>query len=437
MAHEASGLTIALVALHTDPMAVPGAGEAGGLNVYLLNSAKELARLGHRIHIVTRKDRRDLPEVEPIFDGVTAHYLEAGPREPVSKSDSERLIEPFESALDTWVQHSQVDIIHSHHWFAGVAAIPVANRHAIPHIQSYHSLAAPAGAGWEAGEKAESPGRIVGERQIAATSDLIIAVSEFEKNLIVSRYNADPANIAVASPGVDHVTFAPISEKETKPGHAGHRNSGASSARADGVQERVKGAEPSGANIPAEVSEPTIVFAGRIHPLKGADLVVRALSLMNPDSRPKLIISGEPASGYDDYLDEVRTLVTHLGTGLKVEFRPSLTREGLAELIGRSLFLINPSHLETYGIINVEAAACGVPVIATKTGGMVESVLDRQTGYLIDSRDPTEWARTMESLAHDPARRAELGAAGRRFALTRGWDNVARELTAIYLGEAG
>ena len=106
----------------------------------------------------------------------------------------------------------------------------------------------------------EVSGRIVGERQIAATSDLIIAVSEFEKNLIVSRYNADPANIAVASPGVDHVTFAPISEKETKPGHAGHRNSGASSARADGVQERVKGAEPSGANIPAKVSEPTIVF---------------------------------------------------------------------------------------------------------------------------------------------------------------------------------
>lgn len=387
-------LRMALTVLHTSPVVQPGAGEAGGLNVYLLNSAYHLAALGHDVTLVTRKDQPGLPDVEEIGPDLRIVYLSAGPEHSIAKADAEQLIEPFTGALDEWSE--SVDIIHSHHWFAGVASIPVAKKRGVPHISSYHSVAAPVGKDWGAGEQPESPGRPAGEEYIAHESDRIVAVSRFERDTIVDRYGADAERFTIVHPGTDTQTFRP-----------------SDSGR-----------------------EPYVVFAGRLQPLKGADLAIRALAEIPPSTRPRLVIAGEPASDFKDYSAEIRRLVTELDLEDFIDYRGSLSREDLARLLGAAQMLLNPSHSETYGIINVEAAACGTPVIASRVGGMVDSVRDGETGYLMPTRNPLRWAQAMTRILEKPELRNELGAASRRFAEGRGWREVARELADVYRGEA-
>lgn len=386
-------LRVVLTVLHTSPVLQPGTGEAGGLNVYVLNSARQLAALGHDVTLVTRKDRPDLPDVKELGPGLRIVYLSAGPEHAVAKADAEQLIIPFTAALDDWWEPA--DLIHSHHWFAGVASIPVAKKHGIAHIQSYHSVAAPQGEDWGAGEQSESPGRPAGEKLIAHESDRIIAVSRFEQDTIVARYGADPGRFAIVHPGTDTTVF--------------------------------RHATPD--------SDPYVVFAGRLQPLKGADLAIRSLAKIPAAARPRLIIAGEPASGFTEYMDELRRLVAELELEPFIDWRGSMPREELARLLGGAQILLNPSHSETYGMINVEAAACGTPVIASRVGGMVDSVLDGETGYLIPTRDPSHWANAITRILSDQTLRGKLSSASRQFAMSRGWRETARELADVYQGE--
>lgn len=389
-------LSIALTVLHTSPVLQPGMGEAGGLNVYLLNSAHRLAESGHDITLITRRDRPGLPDVDELGPRLRIVYLDAGPDHPIAKADSEQLIVPFRDALDGWWPGG-IDLVHSHHWFAGVASIPVAARHGVPHLQSYHSVAAPVGSDWGAGEQPESHGRPAGERFIAHESDRIVAVSGFERDTIIARYGADPDRFSIVHPGVDTETF--------RPGEQG--------------------------------TDPYVVFAARLQPLKGVDLAIRALAAIPPTRRPKLVIAGEPASDFAEYAAEVHRLVADLGLDDCVDYRGSLSRTDLAELLAGAQMLLNPSHSETFGIINLEAAACAIPVIASRVGGMVDSVHDGETGFLLPSRDPLVWAETIERVLADPGLRERLGRSARTFALGRGWREVARELTDVYQGEVG
>ncbi|WP_182355062.1 glycosyltransferase [Flaviflexus huanghaiensis] len=386
-------LRIALTVLHTSPVLQPGMGEAGGLNVYLLNTAQHLAAEGHDVTLITRRDSPELPDAVELAPNLRLVYLSAGPEHPLAKADSEQLIEPFTAALDDWWE--PVDVIHSHHWFAGAAAIPVAQERGVPHVQSYHSVAAPVGEDWGAGEQPESPGRPAGERFIANESDRIVAVSRFEADTIIARYGADPERFSIVHPAVDSETFRPT------------------------------GVDP----------EPYLVFAARLQPLKGVDLAIRALAEIHEAKRPRLVIAGEPASDFPGYTQQVRALGEELGLEEFIEYRGSMGRDELARLLSGAQVLLNPSHSETYGIINVEAAACGTPVIASRVGGMVDSVLDGDSGYLIPSRDPRQWAAAIERILDDPGLRERLSRSARQFALSRGWREAARELVDVYRGE--
>lgn len=386
-------LRIALTVLHTSPVLQPGMGEAGGLNVYLLNTAQHLAADGHDVTLITRRDSPELPDSVELGPHLRLVYLSAGPEHPLAKADSEQLIEPFTAALDAWWE--PVDIIHSHHWFAGAAAIPVAKKRGVPHIQSYHSVAAPVGEDWGAGEQPESPGRPAGERFIALESDRIVAVSRFEADTIIARYRADPERFSIVHPAVDAETFHPAPLDPT----------------------------------------PYVVFAARLQPLKGVDLAIRALAEIPEAKRPRLVIAGEPASDFPGYTEQVRALVADLGLESFIDYRGSMGRDELARLLAGARMLLNPSHSETYGMINVEAAACGTPVVASRVGGMVDSVRDGESGYLIPSRDPVQWAGAMERILDDPTLRERLGRSAREFALGRGWREAARELAGVYRGE--
>ena len=416
-------LHVAMVSVHTSPVASPGSADAGGMNVYIANVARALGAQGHRVELLTRRDHSDTPLVADVAEGVRVWHLPAGPARVVAKSRAGELVEPFTEEMRSWwaERGAGIGLIHAHHWFAGVAALPVAREAGVPLLQSYHSVAAPVGADLGAGEQPESRDRPVGESAMAHESDLVVAVSEAEQRTIIERYGTAPARIAVVRPGVDTDRFRPADDAG---GDAG------------GPVECDPPAAPDPADAPDALilpPAPFLVFAARLQPLKAPDLAIDTLAeLARRRVDARLVIAGAASADFADYERELHERVDAAGLADRVTYLGALPPRCFAALLRRAALLVNPSHSETYGIVNLEAAASGTPVVAARTGGMVESVLDGRTGLLVDSRDPRVWADAAQRVLQDPALSARLGAAGREFALTRAWPAVAGELTDVY-----
>ncbi len=388
--------------MHTSPIASPGSADAGGMNVVELNSALALGRAGHRVDLITRRDGPVAPVTE-LAENVRLFALPAGPPEPVAKSQQECFLEPFAAEFKNWIaNHPGVDIVHSHHWFSGVAALETTHDAGIPHLQSFHSVAAPATAtDLSAGEPAESSGRIAGEQHVARLSEIVVAVSEAEKQTILDRYSPAKERIKVVRPGVDTRLFRPLEADEE------HWS-----------------------------KDCYLLFAARLQPLKGPDLAIETLAALDQENM-HLVIAGAASADFAGYVAELHTLVDQLGLSERVNYQGSLTRTELARMIRAACVLVNPSYSETFGLINLEAAASGVPVVATKAGGIVESVQDGVTGLLIDNRNPQSWAQAIKRLTGANSQRAQFAKAARKFALTRTWDTVASELTSTYMSALG
>ncbi|MDE1565523.1 glycosyltransferase [Actinotignum sanguinis] len=408
--HGADGapapLHIAMTSVHTSPLATPGSADAGGLNVVVTNTAQALARAGHRVDLVTRASEAGQPYMHEVMPGVRAFFLPAGPRHPVAKSHTDALITPFTVEFRRWMAErgSGIDLIHSHHWFAGVACLPIAQETGRAHVQSFHSVAAREGHNLADGEPAESSGRVPGEARCVRESDLIIAVSQAEKEMITQRYGTPPCPVTIVHPGVDIDMFRPASSVTSVP---------------DCVTAVTGGRD-------------YVFFAARLQPLKAPDLAIRALAELPAGTRPLLVIAGAASDDFAGYEDHLRAVVTETGMESDVRFIGPLPRTGLAAFLAHAQLLLNPSFSETFGIINVEAAACGTPVVAWDSSGIPESVHGGVTGTLCRSREPREWAGAVRAYLDDPAVRARHGAAGRAFAESRTWDAVARDYVAAY-----
>ena len=383
-------LTVAVVALHTSPFAAPGSGDVGGMNVLVRATAERMASEGHLVEVITRRFSPALPEVATLPSGVVLRFVDAGPAELRPKAEHEEFIEAFRSGLDAV---GDVDVVHSHHWLAGMAGLPFARARGVPHVQSFHSIAADASTSLSEGERPESAGRLPGEAWLARQSDAIVAVSHAEEHTIVSRLHADPARVHVVLPGVDAALF-----------HRGER--------------RIR-------------PRPYVVAAARIEPLKGLDLAIRTIAGIPTPLRPDLVIAGGPTGGYEDYVDELRILAGELGVHDRVQFVGPLSREDLAAQFAHASAVLVPSHSETYGLVALEAEASGVPVLAARAGGLSEAVSGRSAA-LLDSRDPAEWADRLSSLLQDDAAWQTLSAAGLRFARERTWERTARETVEVY-----
>lgn len=386
-------LRVALISLHTSPLADAGSGDAGGMNIMVRHTADALADAGHAVTVFTRRADPDSPDSIALPSGVRVRQLSAGPHAPADKRAHEDLIAPFAEQLERhW---ESPDLVHSHHWFSGMAAQPLAAKHGIAHVQSFHSIAAEARRPLADGEPPEGPGRVRGEEYLARASEAILAVSHAEATTAIERLGAPAERVHVVPPGVDVHTFHP---------DAGH-------------------------------GAPHLVVAARLEPLKGLDLAIRALALLPQEVRVPLSVYGAPSGAYPDYAEELHELARALGVSSDVQFYGAVSRHGLAEAFGSASAVLVPSHSETYGLTALEAAACGVPVLASGAGGLSESVHDGQTGLLIPSRDPQQWADAIRRVVVDPAYAHRLGAHGRELALGRtwkatasGWENLYREL---------
>jgi D-inositol-3-phosphate glycosyltransferase len=381
-------LSIAVVALHTSPFAAPGSGDVGGMNVLVRATAERMASAGHRVEVITRRFSPDLPAVSTRPSGVVLRLVDAGPAALRPKGEQEAFVAAFRAGLNA-IGH--VDIVHSHHWLAGMAGLPFARERRVPHVQSFHSIAADPATPLSEGERPESAGRLRGEQLLATASDGVVAVSRAEEGTIVERLHADPAHVHVVLPGVDAALF-----------HGGSRRT---------------------------TPRPYVVTAARIEPLKGLDLAIRALAAVPEAVRPDLVIAGGPTDGYEWHLDELSSLARRLDVGERVSFAGPLSRDDLAITFAHASAVLVPSHSETYGLVALEAAASGVPVLASASGGLCEAV---RPSSLVSSRDPAEWAARLEALLTDHTLWTSLSSAGRRFALARTWDRTAHETIDVY-----
>ncbi|MFJ2353700.1 glycosyltransferase [Frigoribacterium sp. NPDC087798] len=393
MTTASSPLRIALVSLHTSPGAEPGSGDVGGMNVVVRNQAEALGAAGHEVEILTRRSSPDEPASLALAPGVTLRFLDAGPAEPVTKGRNELYVDEFRDRL---AELGPWDVLHSHHWFSGMAALPVARALGVPHLQSFHSIAAHDSTPLSHGERAESPGRIGGEERLARESDAVVAISHAEAGTVTSRLGGSPDRVHVVLPGVDGELFHPAEAGRTAPGR------------------------------------PYVVVAGRLEPLKAPDLALRAVAAVPAEVRPDLVIAGGASTEFAGYESELSALSDDLD--LTVHFLGPRSRPGLAALLRDAALVLVPSHSETYGLIALEAAASGVPVIAAASGGLRESVVDGVTGIVLPQRDPQAWARAMTQVLADAGLRDRLSRASRSHALDHPWSRSADDLVGVYCG---
>lgn len=395
-------LDIAFVVLHTSPLDEPGTKDAGGMNVVVLAQAMELAKLGHRVRLITRRSDAAQESMVEIAPGLTAHLLDAGPARLITKGEHEALIEPFGEALYRHLAADPADLLHAEHWYSGLAALPAARDFGIPLVQSYHSIAAAADTPLGDGERPEAPGRLAGEQLLAREADLVITVSEAEKQTVLERLGGE--RVRVVLPGVDTEVFRPCGGPE--------------------CAERAAWLAHGG--------RPEVLVAGRLDPLKRFDLAIAAVAAIAKERRPNLRIVGAAPPDGAAYARSLHDAVADAGMITSTSFDGALLRSALAERLRLAALVLVPSHSETYGLVALEAAASGVPVIAAATGGLREAVLDGETGVLLESDEPAVWAAAIERVLGDAALAQRMGEAARAHALRHSWQASTERLLEVY-----
>lgn len=396
--------------MHTSPATLPGTGDAGGMNVVERCQAEALAALGHRVELVTRRSSPDDPDEVELLPNVVLRHLDAGPRTPLAKSAIDEHIDEFSAGL---ARLAPPDVVHSHHWMSGVAALPVAGSWGVPHVQSFHSVAAMPGSPLSAGEPPESPRRVPGEALVATRSQAVVAISAAEAQTVIDRCGADAERVSIVSPGVDHDQFRPLGPDEQP------WQWPASSPRA----------WPHG----------YVLVAARLEPLKGPDLAIQALAQVDPEIRPHLVVAGDASSAFASYERDLQVMVTEFGLASHVTFVGAQPRPELARLLRGARVVLVPSHSETFGLVALEAAASGTPVIAAAAGGLREAVAHGVTGQLMDSRRPEDWALALTRLLMVPGLLDRMSRVSRVHARRFEWTWAAQRLVAVYrelLGES-
>ena len=402
---------IATIMLHTSPLEQAGIGDAGGMNVYVVESAIKMASSGVKVDIFTRASKTDLPDSVEIADGVTVRHLEAGPHDGLTKEELPSQI----CALTSDMMHvlakfpsNYYDVIHSHYWLSGQLGWMVAEQTGIPLVHTMHTMAKVKNQNLADGESPEPHIRAIGEEQVVKASTALIANTDAEAASLVSLYDACPDNVFVVPPGVDLGRFTQGAGKAT-------------------ARENLKIAHDA----------LMVTFVGRIQPHKGPDVLIRAAAEMvmhSPFLRAKLaiVIIGGVSGNKKDELDKLQQLATSLGIADVLHFIPPVARGDLPDWYRASDLVCVPSYSESFGLVALEAQACGTPVVATAVGGLRTAVADGISGSLVDGHDPRAWSAVISRLLMDPARRVLLSMGAIGHASHFGWDATARRTLEIY-----
>lgn len=403
---------VATLSLHTSPLDQPGTGDAGGMNVYVVETSKRLAALGIEVDVFTRATSSDLPLAVELSPGVTVRHIVAGPFEGLGKEDLPAQLCAFTSGVlraEALHEPGWYDVIHSHYWLSGQVGWLAKERWGVPLVHSAHTLAKVKNALLAAGDRPEPLARIIGEEQVVAAADRLVAGTEAEVDDLVRRYGADPATVVTVPPGVDLDHFRP------EPGGAG-------AARAQ---------------LGIASNAVVLLFVGRIQPLKAPDVLLRAAARLladDPGLRRRLVvvIAGGPSGTGLAQPEGLQRLAVELGIAEVVRFEPPASRDRLADLYRAASVVVVPSYNESFGLVAIEAQACGTPVVAAAVGGLRTSVCDGASGLLVAGHDPADYAAAIRRLLDEPGLYRRLAAGAVRHAGQFGWSETTAQLLATY-----
>ena len=400
---------VATLSVHTSPLDQPGTGDAGGMNVYVLEVSRRLAEAGVAVDVFTRATSSSLPPVVEAAPGVLVRHVVAGPYEGLAKADLPAQLCPFTSeVLRVEAQHDPgwYDLVHSHYWLSGQVGRVVRDRWRVPLVHSAHTLAKVKNASLADGDTMEPLARLIGEDRLAADADRLIASTADEAHQLRSLYGARPGQVVTVPPGVDLELF---------------RMADASAAR-------------TRLGVPPDAV--VLLFVGRIQPLKAPDLLLRAVPPLlerAPELRGRLqvLVVGGPSGTGLDRPESLHKLAASLGIADLVRFAPPAPPEGLADWYRAADVTVVPSHSESFGLVALESQACGTPVVAAAVGGLPTAVRDGVSGLLVDSRAPADFAAAIDRVLRTPTLR---GLPARRHAERFSWERTAQGLLAAYRG---
>lgn len=389
---------VAFLSLHTSPLEQPGSGDAGGMNVYVRSLAAALADHGVEVEIFTRSTSGGQPAVEHPAPGVCVHNVMAGPPKKLPKEELPELLHSMVEEIERIRQrqpHGRYDIIHSHYWVSGVAGLELSQLWNVPLVHTMHTMAKVKNQLLHSGEAPEPRRREEGEQRIVDGAARLVANTPAEAAELVSHYHADFERIDVAPPGVDLAVFTPAFRAKARAKHD---------------------IRPGSFHL---------LFAGRIQRLKGPQVFLQAAALLRqrrPDIDLQLTVLGA-LSGAKDF--NFKSLVTAAGMDDVVTHHPPVAAAKLASWFRSADVVVMPSYSESFGLVALEAQACGTPVVATNVGGLSRAVSDGRTGMLVDGHKPSHWADALEALYDDPRTRADMGRAAAVHAESFGWPRTA------------
>jgi D-inositol-3-phosphate glycosyltransferase len=399
---------VAMLSVHTSPLEQPGIGDAGGLNVYVVEVSKRLAQRGIEVEIFTRMTDGALPRQSEIAPGVRVRNVIAGPFEGLGKGDLPGQLCAFAQGVmraEAARPEGWYDLVHSHYWLSGQVGWLAADRWRVPLVHTMHTMARVKNSRLAEGDTPEPPGREIGEAQVVDAADRLVANTGGEAGELVDLYGADPGKVRVVSPGVDLDLFTV----------------------GDVAAARTQVGLPQNAHV--------LLFVGRIQPLKAPDVLLKAaadLLARRPELRQKLVVAvvGGPSGSGLGKPRALQELAHQLGISAQVRFVPPVDRATLALWYRAADIVAVPSYSESFGLVAVEAQACGTPVVAAAVGGLPYAIGDG--GLLIDSHRTNDWSAALEALLDDPGQRERLSRRAVEHASQFSWERTTDQLLKVY-----
>ena len=418
---------LAVLSMHTSPLTQPGTGDGGGMNVYVRELSAALARSGVQCEVFTRTESVESPPVVDVEPGFRVHHVPAGPRCPVAKEHLPELVAAWTRGVGARLASlaaagSPVDAIHANYWLSGLAGHALKHQLDLPLLVTFHTLdRVKADFSPEEISSEEPARRAEAEAAAVGCADAIVASCSVEANQLVELYGADPERIVIVAPGVDHAFFSPGDQAQAR--------------RALGLR----------------LDVPVVLFAGRIQPLKGLTVAVDALAAVrqvnagsnagagagpgvgSPRSSrlgcSSLVVLGGPSGPHgEEEVAEVKRRVAAHGLDTAVSLLPPQRHEILSTFYRAADACVVPSHSESFGLVALEASACGIPVVASAVGGLTTLVDEGRTGFLVEGRSPEDYARPLAALLGDPSLAARMGSAGAERAGAYTWQAAAAAL---------
>ncbi|MEL6890126.1 MAG: glycosyltransferase [Actinomycetota bacterium] len=388
----------AIISLHTSPLRQPGSGDSGGMNVYVRELVSALSQAGIDCTTFTRADRPDLPAEIEIEPGHRVVHIEAGPHHLPKEALADITDEFRRGVVDWYRDHEPPHVIHGNYWLSGVVGHELKHDLGVPFVSTFHTLARVKAEGGDP----EPEWRDRAEAEIINCTDAVCVSCVEERDQFVRLYGDPDGEVAIVSPGVEHAFFAP-----------GDRG-GARRA------------------IDADPDAPIVLFVGRIQPLKGPDVAIRALATVERDDARLFIVGGASGNDGDAETDRAHALVDELGLHDRVEFVEPQPHHTLSTYYRAADVVVVPSRSESFGLVALEAAACGTPVVAAAVGGLQSLVDDGETGFLIDGRHPPDYAAAIDRILADSGLADRMAKAAVARASSYTWRAAADRLRVLY-----